>query len=154
MQRFFADYLKRLEELHADIEQAIEGLSDDALDWVPGRNMNSIGILVVHVAGAERYWIGDVVARESSARDREAEFGVQGLGATTLKERLANALAYVRGVLEELSVEQLEEVRISPRNERQSTVGWSLVHALAHTAIHVGHMQLARQLWDQRQDTG
>ena len=46
MQRFFADYLKRLEELHADIEQAIEGLSDDALDWVPGRNMNSIGILM------------------------------------------------------------------------------------------------------------
>ena len=154
MQRFFADYLERLEELHVDIERAIEGLPNCGLDWVPGRDMNSIGVLVVHVCGAERYWIGDVVARDSSGRDREAEFGVQGLGATTLKERLANALAYVRGVLEELSVEQLEEVRISPRNERQSTVGWSLVHALAHTAIHVGHMQLARQLWDQRQDTG
>lgn len=154
MQRFFADYLKRLEELHGDIEQAIQGLSDDALDWAPGGNMNPIGVLVIHVIGAERYWIGDVVARESSARDREAEFGVHGLGATALKERLANALAYVRGVLEELSVEQLKEVRVSPRNQRQSTVGWSLAHALAHTAIHVGHIQLTRQLWDRRQDAG
>ena len=154
MQRFFADYLKRLEELHGDIEQAIEGLPDPALDWVAGRDMNSIGVLVVHVCGAERYWIGDVVARDSSGRDREAEFGVQGLGAPALKERLANALACVRGVLEELSAEQLEDVRVSPRNERQSTVGWSLTHALAHTALHAGHIQLTRQLWDRRQDAG
>ena len=154
MQRFLEDYLKRLEELHGDIEQAIEGLRDDALDWVPGRDMNSIGVLVVHVAGAERYWIGDVVARDSLRRDRQAEFRVQGLGATALKERLANTLAYVRGAMEKLSLDQLEAVRISRRNQRQFTVGWSLAHALAHTAIHVGHIQLTRQLWDQRQGAG
>jgi len=154
VQRCFGDYLKRLEELHGDIEQAIEGLPDTALNWVPGPDMNSIGVLVVHVAGAERYWIGDVVARDSSCRDREAEFRAQGLGATALKERLANTLAYVRGVLEKVSVDQLEAVRVSPRNRRQFTVGWSLAHALAHTAIHVGDIQLTRQLWDQRHDAG
>ena len=37
MQPFFQDYLDRLQELHADITQAIEGLPGAALDWVPGQ---------------------------------------------------------------------------------------------------------------------
>ena len=148
MQRFFEDYLKRLEELHGDMESAIEGLPEDALDWVPGRDMNPISVLVVHVAGAERYWVGDVVARDPSGRDRAAEFHVRGLSAAALKKRLADVLAYACGVLEDLTLEDLEAVRISPRNERELAVGWSLAHALAHTAIHVGHVQITRQLWD------
>ena len=105
MQRFFEDYLKCLEELHADIEQAIEGLPQDALNWVPGCDMNSIGVLVIHVTGAERYWIGDVVACDPSGRDREAEFRTQGLDVAASKRRLADTLAYVRGALEKLSLD-------------------------------------------------
>ena len=29
-------------------------------------------------------------------------------------------------------------------------VAWALLHALEHTAIHLGHMQIMRQLWEQR----
>ena len=36
--------------------------------------MNSMNVLVVHLIGAERYWIGDVIAGEPSGRDRESEF--------------------------------------------------------------------------------
>ncbi len=60
METFFKDYLERLETLHSEIETAILGLTPDALDWIPGKEMNSIAILVVHLTGAERYWIGDV----------------------------------------------------------------------------------------------
>jgi len=28
-------------------------------------------------------------------------------------------------------------------------VAWALLHALDHTAQHLGHMQITRQLWDQ-----
>ena len=150
MQPFFQDYLDRLQELHADIVGAIEGLPEAALDWVPGLGMNSLGVLAVHVAGAERYWIGDVAAGDPSGRDRGAEFRAQGLDAATLKGRLADALAYARSVLEGLSLGDLEEPRISPRDGRRFTVGWSLAHALEHTAIHVGHAQITRQLWGQR----
>jgi hypothetical protein len=31
------------------------------------------------------------------------------------------------------------------------TAGWALNHALAHTALHIGHAQITRQLWDARQ---
>jgi class 3 adenylate cyclase len=146
---FFADYLDRLQRLHDDVAHAVEGLSQEALDWAPGPDMNSLCVLVVHLAGAERYWIGDVVGRDPSGRDRDAEFRARGVGAAALKARLADALAHSRGVLEELTLEDLEAVRVSPRDGREFSVAWALAHALEHTAIHVGHAQLVRQLWDQ-----
>lgn len=147
----FEDYLDRLQALHIDIGRAIEGLPQAALDWVPGPDMNSFCVLVVHVTGAERYWIGDVVGRDPSGRDREAEFRSHGLDVVALETRLAETLAYTRGVLEKLTAHDLGTLRISPRDGRKFTVAWSLAHALEHTAIHVGHVQITRQLWDQRQ---
>jgi uncharacterized damage-inducible protein DinB len=149
MHPFFDAYLNRLQGLHDDILQAIEGLPSAVLDWVPGPDMNSIAVLVVHTAGAERYWVGDVVARDSSGRDRAAEFRVQGLDTATLKQRLDDTLAHTRGVLEGLTPQDLSVVCISPRDGREYTAAWALVHALEHTAMHVGHIQITRQLWDQ-----
>jgi class 3 adenylate cyclase len=111
--------------------------------------MNSLCVLAVHLAGAERYWIGDVVGRDPSGRDRDAELRARGLDAAALKARLADVLAHSRGVLEDLALADLETVRVSPRDGREFSVAWALAHALEHTAMHVGHAQLVRQLWDQ-----
>ena len=93
-------YLERLQALHADIELTITGLPQATLDWVPRPEMNSLAVLAVHVAGPQRYWIGDVVGGDPSGR----EF----------------------------------------------TGAWCLAHALEHTALHLGQMQITRQLWEQR----
>ncbi len=154
MEQPFEEYLERLEALHAAAGRSIEGLPQAALDWAPGPDMNSLCVLVVHLAGAERYWIGDVVGRDPSGRDRDAEFRAQGLDAAALKERLADALAHARGVLEALTLADLAALRVSPRDGRTYTVAWALAHALTHTALHVGHMEVTRQLWEQRGDGG
>ncbi len=146
----FEDYLNTLERLHDDIAQAITGLSMEALDWVPGPGMNSLTVLVVHLTGAERYWIGDVAGEDPSHRDRAAEFEAAGWDTARLKARLDAALAHSRGVLESLTVRDLSAVRVSPRDRREYTVAWALFHALEHTALHLGHAQIVRQLWDQR----
>jgi len=108
MQPFFEDLFDRLQELHVGIERAIEGLPQAALDWIPGPVMNSLCVLVEHVAGAERYWIGDVVAGEPSGRDRDAEFLSKGLDEANLKERLSDGLEHCQGVLEKLTLKDLE----------------------------------------------
>lgn len=144
------NYLERLQALHADIERTIEGLPPPALDWVPGPDMNSLGVLAVHVAGAERYWIGDVVGRDPSGRDRAAEFRTRGLDAAALKACLAETLAYSQAVLERLTLPDLEATRVSLRDGREFTVAWCLAHALEHTALHLGQMQITRQLWEQQ----
>ena len=151
MEAFFEEYLDRLEALHAHMELALEGLPQAALDWVPHADMNSLCVLIVHATGAERYWIGDVVGRDPSDRDREAEFRSSRLDAATLEKRVRETLTHSRGVLEGLTLEDLEAPRISPRHGDEFTVAWALAHALEHTAMHVGHIQIMRQLWDQRQ---
>ncbi len=149
MLELFENYLDRLQELHDGILQAIGGLPVEALDWVPGPEMNSISVLIVHLAGAERYWIGDVAAGEPSGRVREQEFLVKGLPAANLQERLDGTLAYIRNTLERLSLQDLEAQRVSPWGGGTISVSWALLHALEHTAIHTGQIQITRQLWEQ-----
>jgi uncharacterized damage-inducible protein DinB len=147
---FFDDLLNRFTELHSDIGKAVDGLPTEALDWIPGKEMNSMAVLVVHMTGAERYWIGGAL-NELPERDREAEFRVRGLGASELKGYLMEADDYARQALARLSLADLEAVRQSPRKAGPVTAGWCLMHALAHTGLHTGQIQLTRQLWFMRQ---
>jgi uncharacterized damage-inducible protein DinB len=149
MPTFFDDLFSRFHELHTDIAKAVDGLPTAALDWVPGREMSSIGVMVVHLIGAERYWIGAVALGEPTDRARDEEFTVKGLGAEQLKLQLDEADKYVQTALARFSTADLEAVRKSPRNEKSFSVGWCLTHALEHSALHLGHIQLTRQLWEQ-----
>ena len=149
MLKEFGGYLERLQALHEGIKQATTGIPQSALDWVPGSDMNSLCVLVVHTAGAERYWIGDVVGQDLSGRDRDSEFRPQGLSTAELFKRLDETLTHSLGVLETLKLQDVGSVCVSPRDDREFTVAWSLAHALEHTALHLGHMQIIRQLWDQ-----
>lgn len=149
MQTFFADYLQLLQARHNEILAALEGLSSAALDWAPGAEMNSISVLVFHLTGAERYWIGDVAAQDPRERDRDAEFKVHGVGIDVLRERLAENLEYARKALDGFTVQELESTRRSARDGHMFTVAWALLHALEHTTLHLGQIQLTRQLWEQ-----
>jgi uncharacterized damage-inducible protein DinB len=150
MEQFFADYLERLQSLHDDMKATFQDLSQTALDWVPGPGMNSLGVLVAHTAGAERYWIGDVAFQDPSDRDRAAEFRAQGMDAAQLGRRLDNNLVYVRGGMDKFSLDDLKKLRVSHRDDQKFTAGWALSHALEHTALHLGHAQVTRQLWEQK----
>ncbi|MEZ4730528.1 MAG: DinB family protein [Caldilineaceae bacterium] len=150
MSSFFADYLERLEMLHTEMEQALTGLPQAALDWSPGPKMNSLAVLAAHIAGSEMFWIGDLTVRGATTRIRETEFQTKDATAEALQTRLAQALADSRAVLTQLTLANLEEQRTSPRDGEVYTVAWCLLHGLEHTAMHVGHMQLARQLWEEQ----
>jgi uncharacterized damage-inducible protein DinB len=146
MSEVFAAYLKQLEVLHCDLIQALEGLSVEALNWSPGPEVNSLAVLAAHTAGSERYWIGDVIARDDSHRDRDSEFHVQAGTVEEAIERLEAVFAYNRTVVQSLTLADLEERR-RVNDQREVTVAWALLHTLEHTAIHLGHAQIMRQWW-------
>jgi len=147
---FFKDYLERFEELHVGVRDALQGLPGEALDWTPGPEMNSLTVLVTHLTGAERYWLGDVGAGDPAERDRDAEFRTHGVDAGALIARLAATEAYAREMLRGLALEDLEGRRVSRRDGREYSLAWCLLHALEHTAVHLGHIQQVRQLWERR----
>jgi uncharacterized damage-inducible protein DinB len=150
MEQVYIDYLDRLESLHNNLKAVLNDLDQQALDWSPGEDMNSICVLAIHVAGAQRYWIGDVLAGQPSGRDRAAEFSSHGLTASDLVSRLDESMAYVRSVLEDLTMEDLHQMRLVPRDRRQVSVSYALAHVLAHTGLHAGHAQLTRQFLEVR----
>jgi uncharacterized damage-inducible protein DinB len=152
MQTFFKDYINLLQERHDEILEALDGLPPAALDWTPGPDMNSISVLVFHLTGSTRYWIGDIAAQESSNRDRDAEFKVQDIDVDILKQRLADNLEYTRSALSKFTIEDLQTTRQSARNGRTFTVAWALLHALEHTTLHLGQIQITRQLWEQSKE--
>ena len=149
MPTFFTSYLDLLQDCHNGILQALEGLPPAALDWVPGQDMNSISVLLAHITGSERFWIGDIAAQEPSNRDRDAEFRVRGVAADVFRKRLADNLEYARNVLEKMGLQDLESARVRPSDGREFTVAWALLHALEHATLHLGQIQITRQLWEQ-----
>jgi uncharacterized damage-inducible protein DinB len=143
---FYEELFDRFHELHQEVEKALATLSPDALDWKPAEGMNSISVLLMHLTGAERFLIGDIVMGESSNRDREAEFSAGGLTREDLLQRLRETEAYIKGAFERLSLPDLETERLHPRHGKQVSVAWAILHALEHAGIHVGHIELTVQL--------
>jgi uncharacterized damage-inducible protein DinB len=149
MQKFYEDLFDQLQARHRELLTALEELPPEAYDWKPAPEMNSMAVLIFHLTGGERYWIGDVVKGEDSHRDRDAEFKVSGLTREALKQRVNDLEAYEKSVLDEMKMEQLEEERMSPRHQKTYSVAWGLMHALEHTAEHVGHIHVMKDLWKQ-----
>jgi len=150
MINFYDELFDRFHELHGDIRKALESLPPEAMDWTPGPEMNSVSVLVVHLTGAERYLVGDVVMGDPSNRDREAEFRAAGLAKNDLLQRLTDTEAYTRAAFESLKLSDLETTRTHPRHGNQVSVTFALTHALEHVATHLGHIQLTVQLWQQK----
>lgn len=151
MEQFFVDYLNRFEDLAQQLTSAIEGLPLSALDWSPAENMNSITVLVTHLTGATRFLIGDIVLGEPSGRVRSKEFESSGLSTADLLTKINTMTTYIQQALPRLTTHNLSDIRPSPVHNREFSIGWALLHAMEHAALHVGQVQITRQMWEQSQ---
>jgi uncharacterized damage-inducible protein DinB len=146
---FIRDILVSLQEMHAEIQKTIKDLPIEALDWVPGTDMNSITVLVVHALGAEKYWLG-AAGNQVPERDRDAEFKMKGITGKFLLDLIHEADLFAEQITANLANEDLDATRLSPRNNKEFRIGWCLLHAMEHTSLHLGQLHLTRQLWDQK----
>jgi len=124
----------------------IAGLPNDALNWRPGPDTNSLAVLVVHTWGAAESWMARAGGHEI-ARDRDAEFHQTADGvmlATLVRERAAR----VRAATAALRPDEFATLRTRPNGET-FPVAYCLIHALEHTQEHLGQALLTRQLWEQ-----
>lgn len=150
---FFADYIKKIRALHDQIRTEISDLPQEALDWSLSTDDNSIAVLTVHIAGAYQFWFSDVIAGIPSGRDRAAEFLTSDQPALAILQKLDQSMDLIEAVLRPLTLEDLISTRISPRDGKSYSVGWAILHVIEHTALHLGHLQITRQMWEARNDT-
>jgi len=128
--------------------ETIADLDDEAVNWKPpAPGANSLLVLVTHALGsAEQHVVGEA-AGKTVVRNRDAEFASKGgsahlaARATEVRRRIDEALVGLEGRLDE---EREPPFRKWPKT--RGTVRDRLVHSISHTAEHVGHAQLTRDL--------
>lgn len=136
--------LEELAALHRRLREAVFALDQAALDWAPTDGANSIAVLVTHTVGSELDWL-HIAGGRSIERDRDAEFRAKGRGAGDLAALVERAEHTIPELVRSAVAGGLETVRRS-RASREVTAAYCLQHALAHTAEHVGQIELTRQL--------
>jgi uncharacterized damage-inducible protein DinB len=141
-------HLHVLDDLHRQVAETIAPLSDDDLNRSVVGLANSAGILLRHIAGSERYWIGEVVGGRPAQRNRDSEFGHDRLQKAALLAELDGVRALSREVLEGLQpTELLREVEVHrSRGVVRETKTFALIHAAQHLAYHLGQLRYVTKL--------
>jgi hypothetical protein len=147
MEQFYKVVLDRFNALHTEIKKSIQALDPAALDWVPVGETNSINVLVTHLAAAEKFWAADIPLGRDSERVRAEEFLAANLEVEDLDAILDGTLAQIELAFEQLKVSDLEKKCYSKQHNLDVSAAWAILHALEHSALHVGHLQLTAQLW-------
>lgn len=123
----------------------LDGLPDDALNWRPAPETNSLAVLTFHAWNATAAWLTRAGGAEMP-RDRAAEFSITIDGAA-LAAYVRERAARVRAMIESFDPDALGTVRTDPHG-REFTAAWCLLHALEHNQEHLGQALLTRQLWE------
>jgi uncharacterized damage-inducible protein DinB len=144
------NYLQRIEDLRGQVGSLIADLPVEALNWRPieGEDehpTNSLAVLATHVAGAEHFWMGEVVGGRPPTRDRDAEFTSEASDSRDLVHLLDQVGFETQEVFASLRASDLNDARET--QGRTVPVRWCILHVIDHTALHLGHMQLTYQLW-------
>lgn len=152
--------LDMLTKLVDDIFQQLEGVPDDDLNtWLPRdgmRDVNTFFALATHTVGAGEFWILEAAGGRPMDRNRAAEFNSSG-SLAELRARYDRWLTAAAGVFDTLDDDALTSIFERPANPERGmsaarrTRAECIAHALEHTAVHLGHLQLQRQLWDAEQ---
>jgi uncharacterized damage-inducible protein DinB len=138
-----APHANVLDDLHRQVRETIAPLSDDEINRaVPGLQ-NTVGILLRHIVGSERYWIGEIAGGRPTHRVRDAEFGHDPLEKAALLADLARAATLRREVLEGLTAPDLL-VEVEGQRTRgvvRATRAFALIHATGHLSYHLGQLR-------------
>jgi uncharacterized damage-inducible protein DinB len=155
--------------MHAIGEAAIHYLrkltkeSFDQIDGVPIEDVNNwrsaLGLedintffaLLTHSISSGEYWLLAVAAEQPSHRDRPSEFIATG-DIAALRARADEWLAKSEALLDGFTVDDygrvVSYISVTSGEQATDTIANCVIHAVDHTATHLGHLQLQRQIWN------
>ncbi len=144
------NYLTRIEDLHRQITGLLAEAPSEALNWRPIEGAdehvtNSLAVLTAHLAGAEHYWVGEVVGGHPRTRNRDAEFVTVASSTDELLQFVQTVARETRDVFTGLRSSDLDGTR--QVEDRTIPVRWCILHVIDHNSLHLGHMQITYQLW-------
>ncbi len=128
------------------IERCLEKLSDEEVWWRANAESNSIGNLLLHLAGNVRQWIVSGLSDKPDARVRQQEFDER-----TIIPR-AELLALLKGALSDVDA-TLASLDPSLLLEQRKIQGCDVVvleaifHVVEHFSMHTGQIILLTKMF-------
>ena len=132
---FTADMAHLLDASMKKIRNCVAQIDDQQVWWRPQESLNSIGNLLLHLAGNLRQWGIVHVLQQDDRRDRDSEFSADG-GHTRdeLLAHLTETVTEAQAVMQKLTADDLLSRRIIQGFDV------SVLEALGHTVTHfTGH---------------
>jgi uncharacterized damage-inducible protein DinB len=146
-------YLTEIQRLLERLCGAIDGLSEEQLNWKPPiPDGNSIFVIATHTLGNVEAWVLGIACEHPIERDRAAEFRSTGSSAAPLIERAHELAQQLAQALNRLSAGDLDRIREASQSHwgvgvtRSITGREALLHVIGHAANHLGHIEVTRDL--------
>jgi len=132
-------------EYRIKVRSAVESLPSEMLWWRANEESNSVGNLLLHLAGNVRQWIVSGVGGAPDKRHRADEFSARaGADAATLLAALEAVLDEADAVLAALTPADLASSRTI--QGREISVFEAVYHVVEHFSGHVGQIVLIAKL--------
>ena len=127
------------------IERCLERLSETDVWWRANDESNSIGNLLLHLAGNARQWIISGVGLSPDGRVRQLEFDERSsIPRADLLAQLKQTLDEVDGVLARLDPSSMLERRLIQGKE--VTALEAVFHVVEHFSMHTGQIILITKI--------
>lgn len=131
-----------LDQSMAKIRHCLSQLNENQIWWRPEPTMNSIGNLMLHLAGNLRQWGVVPFTMATDRRDRESEFQEDARGENT------DLLRHLESVVQDAK-EQWQHLAAGQLRRKVDIQGFAVthMHAIVHASSHfVGHTHQIIQL--------
>ncbi|HEV2913467.1 MAG TPA: DinB family protein [Pyrinomonadaceae bacterium] len=133
-----SDYLPK-------IERCLEQLSDEQIWWRAAEESNSIGNLILHLAGNVRQWIISGIGDAPDNRVRQQEFDRREvMPRAELLALLKETLGEVDEVLARVDPARILERR--PIQGQEVTILEAVFHVVEHFSMHTGQIILLTKM--------
>lgn len=121
------------------IRRSVAELPEPDLWWRPNAASNSVGNLILHLAGNVRQWVVSGIGGAQDDRERQKEFDArEGPDSRELLDHLEAAVRDADRVLSLLTTEQLLERRVI--QGRDVSVLEAVYHVVEHFSMHTGQI--------------
>jgi len=153
-------YLAKMDDVRSRTLKYVEGLSPEQLAWSPNDKCESIATLLLHIAAAERSWIGEDIMRRPMDEWWKIAFPIR----FNIPQISGKELSYFTEILAEIREETKDALKTltdddlsrevapldpgEPSNaEKRFSIEWILYHMIEHEAHHKGQIAVMKRLY-------
>ena len=139
LQEFVSDIINHIDENTNKLKTCLDELAEQDVWRRPNKHSNSVGNLLLHLAGNIRQWIISSLGNAEDGRERDKEFAADGgYSKSELAVKLFSTIEEAKIIIQHISSEEIFKKR-SVQGHFYSGVS-IIIHVTEHYSYHTGQI--------------